>query len=154
MNTWHDSIDVLNHRCIVEKGSVQVDQICKLGRKQCEKAPLLNPAVKLCLPEISFPLLDLLCPGYALLHISPCQFGVNLTIIWLDILHSPLQAPNNICARKYMVKRGLGGENGVITVFRLQCIHTDPKLSTIVTRNPHNICLQDKTLHDLHGRLR
>ena len=53
-----------------------------------------------------------------------------------------------------MVKRVLGDENGVITVFQLQWIRKDPKLSTTVTRDPQNICLQAKILHHFHARLR
>ena len=70
-----------------------MDQLGKTVRHRCEKALLLDPTVKLCLPEIPRPLLDILRPGYALLHIPPRQFGINLTIIQLDRLHSCRTSP-------------------------------------------------------------
>ena len=84
MNTWHASIEIPNHRFIVNRGPEQVDNLCKTVLNRCENALLLDVAVKLCLPERSSPLLDLLRPGYVLLHILPHQFGVNPAIIQLD----------------------------------------------------------------------
>ena len=81
MDPWNASIDILNRRFIVKQGPKRVDQVCKTGQNWCEKALLLDPTVKLCLPESSLPLLDIICPGYVLLYIPPGQFGVNLTII-------------------------------------------------------------------------
>ena len=45
-------------------------------------------------------------------------------------------------------------KNGVIAVFKLQCLPTEPKISTTVTSNPHNICLQAKIIHHIRDRLR
>ena len=84
MNTWHGSVEILNCRFIFQQGHEGVDQVCKTGRNRCEKAILLDPAVNLCLPESPRPLLALLRPGYAILHIPPRQFRVNFTIIRLD----------------------------------------------------------------------
>ena len=81
MNTWHGSVDILNYRFILQQGPEVVDQVCKTGQNMCEKTILFDTAVNLCLPEILPPLLTILCPCYALLHIPPRQFCVNLTII-------------------------------------------------------------------------
>ena len=84
MNPWHGSAEILNCRFIFQQGPEGVDQVRKTGQNRCEKAILLDPAVNMCLQESPRPLLDLLCPGYALLHIPPRQFRVKLTIIRLD----------------------------------------------------------------------
>ena len=93
MNTWHASIEILNFRFIVNQGPEWVDQLCKTGQNQCEKTLLLDPELKMCPRERLPPLLNILCPGYAILNIPPRQFGVKLTIIWLDQLHSCLASP-------------------------------------------------------------
>ena len=46
------------------------------------------------------------------------------------------------------------GKNRVISVLRLQCLPKNPKISTTITRNTHNICLQAEILHHLHNRQR
>ena len=43
---------------------------------------------------------------------------------------------------------------GVNVVFWIQCLPTDLNISTNVTRNNHNISLQDKIPHYLHSRIR
>ena len=93
MNPWRSSIEILNCRFILQQGPEGVDQVCKMGQNRCEKALLLDTAVNLCLPESPRPLLALLCPGYALLHILPRQFRVNFTIIRLDLFHARLVSP-------------------------------------------------------------
>ena len=45
-------------------------------------------------------------------------------------------------------------KNGFIAVFRLQCLPTEPNISTTVTHNPHNFCLQEKILHCLRDIIR
>ena len=107
INPCHASIEILNHRFIVKQGPEQVDQVCKPGQNRCDKAPLLDTAVKLCLLEILCPLLDLLHSVYAHLHILPCQFGVNLTIIQIDRLQIHLAS-----SCQYMCK-ALRGEEGL-----------------------------------------
>ena len=84
-----------------------MDKVCKPVLNRFEKALLLDVVVKLCLPEGSFTLLDILRPGYALLHIMPRQFGVNLTIIQLDQFHS-----HHVRPCPYMRKAN-HGEEGV-----------------------------------------
>ena len=81
MNPWHTSIEILIHRFIVKQGTELVYQVCKTGQTWCDKGLLLDTIVNMCLLESLRFLLALLCPGYALLHITPRQFGVNLTII-------------------------------------------------------------------------
>ena len=84
MNPWHVSVEILNCRFIFQQVPEGMDQVWKMGLNRCDKALILDPAVNLCLPESPRPLLALLCPGYALLHIPPRQLRVNLTIISLD----------------------------------------------------------------------
>ena len=93
MNPWYGSVEIIKCRFIFQQGPEGADQVCKTGRNRFENALLLDPAVNLCLPESPLPLLDLICPGYALLHILTRQFRVNLTIIRLDLLHSRLARP-------------------------------------------------------------
>ena len=92
MNPWHSSIEIFNHRFIVKQGPESVDQVYKMCRNRCEKALLIDPAEKLCLPESPCPPMALLCPGSALLNIPPRQFGVNLNIIQIYLLHSRHEA--------------------------------------------------------------
>ena len=48
---------------------------------------------------------------------------------------------------------GLGwGGNRVISVFRLQCLPTNPKIDTHITSNPHNLYLQVKIITNLYIR--
>ena len=84
MNPWNGSVEILNCRFIFQHGPEGVDQVCKTGQNRCEKALLLDTAVNLNLPESPRLLLALLFPAYALLHIPPRKFRVNLTIIRLD----------------------------------------------------------------------
>ena len=150
MNPWHDSIEILNHSFIVKKVPEWVDQIWKLGQNRCEKALLLDPVVKLCLPESSSPLWIFFVQVmhiYILCLVNSVSTSPSYNLIDFT---TALQSPTNICARHSMVNMGLGDENGVIAIFQLQWICTDPKLSTTVTGNPHNICLQGKILHHHH----
>ena len=109
MNPWHVSIDILNCMFIVQQGYEGVDQVCKTGLNRCDKVLLLDPAVNLCIPESPRPLMDLLRPGYALLHIrlvnsvsiSPSSDLVGCTLA--------LQSPANIYASHSVVNRGLCG---------------------------------------------
>ena len=107
-NTWHVSIEIPNHRFIVNQGPERVDKVCKTVLNRCEKALLIDAAVKLCLMEILFPFLYLLRPGYALLHILPCQFGVNLTIIQFNQLQSHLISPCQYMHKAPHGEEGLG----------------------------------------------
>ena len=84
MNTCHGSIEILNCRFSVQQGSEGVDQVYKTGQNRCDEELLLDHAVNLCIPDRPRPLLDLLCPGYALLNITPHQFCVNIATIRLD----------------------------------------------------------------------
>ena len=42
----------------------------------------------------------------------------------------------------------------VIFVLWFQCLPIDQNIVTTITIYPHNVCLQDETLHHLHNRLR
>ena len=108
INTWHVSIEIPNHRFIVNQGPKRVDKVCKPVLNRFEKALLLDVVVKLCLPEGSFTLLDILRPGYALLHIMPRQFGVNLTIIQLDQFHSHHVRPCQYMRKAHHGEEGVG----------------------------------------------
>ena len=108
MNPWYASIEILNHMFIVNQGPEQVDQVCKIVLNPCGKALLLYSTVNLCLPGSLRPCLDLLRPGYALLHIPPRQFGVYLTIIQIDRLQSRLASPFQYMRKAFHGEEGLG----------------------------------------------
>ena len=130
-----------------------MDWVWKPGQNRCDKVLIPDPAVKLCLPERSLPLLAIISLFHALLHIPPYQLGVNLTIVWLDIFHSILESPCQYMRKALHGEEGLGWLKLGCWCIRLQCLPTDPKIATTVTCNPRNICLRALIIQHLHDIL-